>query len=673
MRLPALPVVALAALLCLPGAAAQTPVRDDVYPRDYFAATSASNAYEMLQRVPGFAIIDTDEDVRGYTAAQGNVLIDGARPSSKREDIASLLKRIPAAAVERIELVRNGTGGIDMGGFAVLANVVRAHESTGEGAIEAGAIASTDGWLAPDLQMEYGRRWQDHALDLALRFEPELDDDSGRGRIRTQAPDGTETGDERLDTRTAKGKGEASASWKQPLAGGQLVLTGAYRGELERVDTRRAADGEDGERIDERNDERETEFGARWHRRIGTRTTLEALATRRDGRIDNREHSRSDGEDETFEESTDTSESIARVELSHERNARLTLVASLEGARNTLDSDANLLTGGVQAALPGSDAAVAETRYEASAGFTWKASDAVQLDAAMRFERSRIAHGGDSPLQRQFAYPKPRVALRWDAGANDRLRFSLSREIGQLDFGDFVASASLDTGTVSAGNAELVPDRTWRLAGSWEHHFDGDAAFTLTWTHDRIEDVIDRVLVASDDDVFDAPGNIGDGRRDTLQLDLSAPLDDIGFRGGRIRASLLASHSAVTDPVTGERRRISEEKPLDGEIELSQDLPAWRTNWGLVVEHIAERKTKYRFDEVEDKSESLGWTLYAERRFGQHWRLRTQLVDLFGRGFRDDRDKYDGPRSQVPLEERETRRRRTPGTFEVTLRREFGG
>ena len=84
MRLPALPVVALAALLCLPGAAAQTPVRDDVYPRDYFAATSASNAYEMLQRVPGFAIIDTDEDVRGYTAAQGNVLIDGARPSSKR-------------------------------------------------------------------------------------------------------------------------------------------------------------------------------------------------------------------------------------------------------------------------------------------------------------------------------------------------------------------------------------------------------------------------------------------------------------------------------------------------------------------------------------------------------------------------------------------------------------
>ncbi|GAB2507145.1 TonB-dependent receptor [Pseudoxanthomonas sangjuensis] len=671
MRLHATSLAALlATALHAPAAAARAD--GDVFPREYFAGTLAGNAWEMLQRVPGFAIVEADDEVRGYGAARGNVLIDGTRPSSKREDISDLLKRIPAASVERIELVRSGAGGIDMAGHAVLANVVRVHEASGEGAIEAGAAASTDGWLAPQAGVEYARRWQDHALDFALQYEPELDDDSGRGRIRAFAPDGAARGDERLDTRVVQKNGEASASWKQPLAGGQLTLTGAYRDERESVDTWRRTDGEAGERIDERNTGRETEFGARWSRRLGAKTVLEALATRRDGRIDDHERSREDGTDTLFEEDTDTRESIGRLELSHERSRRLTLSASLEAARNTLGSDARLLEGGVPVALPGSDVDVAETRYEGTAGFAWQATGALQLEAAMRFERSSIAHGGDSPLQRRFSYPKPRAALRWDAGERDRLRLSLSREVGQLDFGDFVASAELDAGTVSAGNAELVPDKTWRLAASWEHHFGADAAFTLTWTHERIEDAIDRVLVANGDDAFDAPGNIGDGRRDTLQLDLAAPLDGIGFHGGRIRATLLGTDSAVTDPVTGERRRIGEEKPVDGEIELSQDLPAWRATWGVLVEHIAERETQYRFDEIERKSEGVGWTLYAERRFGARWRVRAEAVDLFGRGFRDDRDKYDGPRSQVPLDEREARRRRTPGTFELTFRREFG-
>jgi hypothetical protein len=69
----------------------------NVYTADYFAATSPANAYDMLQRVPGFNIVQADADVRGYASAQGNVLIDGARPSSKREDIGVLLKRVPAS------------------------------------------------------------------------------------------------------------------------------------------------------------------------------------------------------------------------------------------------------------------------------------------------------------------------------------------------------------------------------------------------------------------------------------------------------------------------------------------------------------------------------------------------------------------------------------------------
>src|SRR3546814_1683128 len=132
-----------------------------------------------------------------------------------------------------------------------------------------------------------------------------------------------------------------------------------------------------------------------------------------------------------------------------------------------------------------------------------------------------------------------------------------------------------------------------RATLSWEHRFGEDAALTLGWTHDRIDDVVDRVLVVTDDNVFDAPGNIGRGRRDTLSLDLAAPLDAWGIANGRIRTTVLWRSSSVTDPVTGRERGISGEKPVEGENEVSQELPALRASWGRLVEHIAERENKY--------------------------------------------------------------------------------
>lgn len=645
------------------------------YDSGYFAATSPSNARDMLERLPGFAIVEADADVRGYAAAQGNVLIDGARPSSKREDIGLLLKRIPASSVERIELVRSGATGIDMGGFAVLANVVRKRDARTEAAIETGAIASTDGWTAPLAQLEYGRRWNDRALDLSLKLEPELDDDSGRGSLSSFDPAGTRLESAALDTRTIKRNGEAGASWRQPLAGGRFTLTTAARSERARTGTRITASPPDGddETVDEDENLFEAEIGARFVRPLGDRSTLELMASQQLGWLDGTERSLEGDDAESFEEKTDTGERIARVDLTYEWSERLSFATSLETAFNFLESDASLLENGTPVLLPGSEVRIEETRIEAAAGASWKPAAQWMLEAALRVEQSSLVQTGDTPLERRFTYPKPRVAIRWDADDHNQLRLSLSREVGQLDFADFVASASLDSGVVSAGNAALEPDKTWRMVAAWEHHFWTDAAFTVSWTHDRIGDVVDRVLVATPDDVFDAPGNIGDGRRDTLAIELSTPLDRFGVTGAQLRGAMSWRRSRVTDPVTGQSRGISEEKPVEASIELVQDLPAWRSNWGIEFEHIAERETKYRYDEVRRESEGAGWTLFAERRLGDHWRMRAEATDLFGRGFEETREKYDGPRSTGAIEEIERRKRTTPGYFSLTFRRSMGG
>ena len=669
--------VALLTIAARPARAHPAPARGgdvSVYRPADFADASPANAWDMLSRLPGFVAVDADEDVRGYAGARGNVLIDGARPTSKHEDAKDLLRRIPAGAVERIELIRGGVPGIDMAGYALLANVVRRHEATSQSAIEAGLLAA-DGWRAPQGKWDYGRRRDGHALDLALKLDPELDDDTGRGHIDTLAPDGTLQRRERLDTRTLKDKGEASANWRQPLAGGQLSLTAAARGERARTDTRidALAPGEDNERVHENEDTDEAEAGARYVRQFGERTRLELMATHHQAWLDERERSREDGDDETFEENTRTGESIGRIDLTHAWSGALTLNGSLEGARNTLRSTTRLQQDGFDVALPGSDVRIQERRSEAALGATWKPAPGWMLDAGLRLEQSTIAQTGDSPRQRRFTYPKPRLAVQWDAGADDQWRLALSREVGQLDFEDFVASASLETGRVSAGNAELRPDRTWRSVLTWEHQLGHEAAFTLSWTHERISDVVDRVLVETDDDAFDAPGNIGDGRRDTLALDLSLPLDGIGFRGGRLTSSMQWRRSRVTDPTTGRPRPISEEKPVEGSIELSQDLPTLRTHWGIELEHMAERKTEYRYDEIKRESERMGWTLFVEQELGTHWRVRAEATDLFGRGFDETREKYDGPRSIEPLGEVERRRRRSPGFVSLTFRRSTGG
>jgi len=645
------------------------------YPASVFAASAPASAKEMLDRTPGFSLVEPDADVRGYSGAQGNVLIDGVRPASKREDVSDLLRRIPAGAVERIELIRGGAGGVDMGGYAVLANVVRKHVVDAEGMIESGGLASTDGWVSPRGQAQYARRWGARSLELSAKLEPDFDDDSGGGPRWTETPDGAVVERFHEKTRKTQHATEVAANWTQPLSGGRFNATAAVRGERARAETaiQSLDDADDREDVAAREDFVEGELGARYQRSFGETTTLEALLSQRLGRLTADEMSQQGADSESFDETTRTGESIARIDLTHRRSERLSLSAGLEGALNYLESEARLQENGAPVFLPGSDVRIEERRIEGSVGATWTPIEAVIVEAGLRVEGSTITQTGDSPLERDFTYAKPRLALTWDVDAQNQVRLSVSREVRQLDFGEFVASASLSTGVVAVGNAALEPDKSWRFSAAWERSFWDDASLTLTWTHDEISDVVDRVLIVTDDDIFDAPGNIGDGRRDTLAVDLNTPLDRLGIKGGQLRATMLWRTSRVTDPVTGEARAISEEKPVEGEVAFSQALPQWRMNWGVTVEHIAERKTRYRFDDVRRRSEDLGWTVFAERRLGDRWRLRAEATDLFGRDFHETRDKYDGPRSTGELEEIERRERRSPGYVSLTLRRSMGG
>ena len=78
----------------------------------FFKQYNPVTAADMVSRVPGFEI-DDGEVLRGFGATAGNVLVNGERPSSKVL-VTEQLKRIPADAVAKIELISGSASNVDV-------------------------------------------------------------------------------------------------------------------------------------------------------------------------------------------------------------------------------------------------------------------------------------------------------------------------------------------------------------------------------------------------------------------------------------------------------------------------------------------------------------------------------------------------------------------------------
>lgn len=109
-------LLALCVTLALPGVAAaqdgaETAAGRVFTPAD-FARFAPTNAMDMLNQVPGFAVRNDDDQGRGLGQASTNVLINGERVVSKGQGVFDQLSRVTAENVLRIEIVDGATMGI---------------------------------------------------------------------------------------------------------------------------------------------------------------------------------------------------------------------------------------------------------------------------------------------------------------------------------------------------------------------------------------------------------------------------------------------------------------------------------------------------------------------------------------------------------------------------------
>ncbi len=641
------------------------------YPLAFFIAGNPSNALDMINRLPGFTF-EAGEVVRGFASAAGNVLIDGKRPTSKATTLDEALKRIPAESVVRIELIRGGAPGIDMQGRSVLANVVRSTAAVTDSSVILQAKRFGDHHVVPRGEFQMTQRKGPLVWSAGLQAYSELDPSMGDGTQTRRDRTGAiyESGPLDIDF---KSKGYQGTLEGELTRGADVIrLNAALKRTVQGYDETVGVINNVGRPIstdksifDYTVDK--AEFGGDYTRTLAAAMTLRVLGLqtytkdRRDGFSSLR------GANTVVRETGKSGESIVRATLTQNRSTRLTLEGGGEAAFNFLDAGSARTANGIVQVLPNANVRVEEKRAEGFAKASIRANAKLSMELEARAEVSRISQTGDTNNARSFFFAKPRALVTYKASPTREVRLRFEREVGQLNFKDFAASSALDAGTVNVGNADLRPEHSWVAEATGEQRFWGRGAFVVTYTHGWISDAVDVIPVNG---AFDAPGNIGDGARDTIVAGLTLPLQRLGVPGGLLKATNTWSWSKVTDPVTLRSRRISGQNPSYLTLRFSQDLPRYNAVWGLDGNMRLE-DTSYRVNEVRSNVKRAFFILYTEWKPRPDITVRAETASPDSRQRLRYRQQYVGPRSANILAYDERRVWVLQPTFTLRVRKTF--
>jgi hypothetical protein len=668
-------------LLAGPALAQTAPAQDapvgDVAPQGvlvfepaFFADSRPDTALDLIARLPGFAFESGDSGTRGLAGTAGNVLIDGRRPSTKSDSLDQILRRISAAGVARVELIRGGAPGIDMQGRSVIANVVLIRTVTTERVFEANSYVYPDGHLGPVLAARWSRREGDDQIEGSISGFSDRTDGTGEGFRRRYDPAGNLIQDADLVLWDRIRNLRATGAVQRRVGGGLLRVNGllGWFGNENAQDLLiRSGGGFDSFNDEEANDIN-SELGVSWARDLNPRLDLELTGLQRYATEDYTGVSESRGDSSTFTADATSGESIGRAILRFRPGSRWSFETGGEVAYNFLDSATTYAENGVPVPLPSSSVKVEELRGEVFGQATWRPDPTLTLEGGLRVEVSEISQSGDSDLTKSFVYPKPRIQATWTPRTGHQFRFRAEREVGQLDFGDFIASADIDIGQVEGGNPDLEPEKSTVIEAIYEHRFDGEGVIEVTVSHADIEDVVDVIPLTGG---FDGVGNIGDGTADFFQLRLTLPTDRLGIPNGRFQTRGSWSSTSVLDPVTGEARRFQGNQAFGCGVSFNQDLMGGRWSWGFEHGCNIDKGRAFRVREVRAFHEEPDVEAFVQWKPERDLTVRVDLGNATDRAQGNDREIYAGPRDTAPLAFREVRRTRMSPWLFVQVRKTF--
>jgi hypothetical protein len=648
------------ALMWSGAAAAQTagPGGRTVYEIGFFAPFSPSNALEIVQRVPGFTLDAGDTEIRGFGQAAGNVVINGQRPSSKSDTLQTILARIPASRVARVEVGPGDPYGAEYAGKAQVLNLILTQGGGLAGTVNGTLRRDFTGRLYPEGGVSALLKRGKSSFNVAATFNNGATVEEGYDTLKS-LPDLALLEYRRKVNVISDPNGSLSGSWEYDGGANRTAhLNGRFAIDLFSLTQSNhvipAGGAERDDRLTERYHRREFEVGGDVTRPLaGGGLKLIGLVRRR--HRDNHDVSLNRGEGGTpllggfAQDLTDQrDETVGRLAWSRANLAGWSVETGAEGVINRLDSDVNFYAieaGGARTRidLPVDQALVKEYRGEAFVNAGRPLSKTLRMDLGLTWEASRLTVSGDAEAERTLRFLKPKVTFDWRPGHKWHVQLALARTVSQLQFEDFISNAELTNDRVNGGNALLVPQRAWESLLTVEHPILGDGLVKLEAGYNRISLVQDRIPTPEG---FDAPGNLGDGSLTLARATADVPLARAGIKGGRLSVYLSWVKTSVQDPYTLEDRPFSGSSEFVFDVSFRQDLG--KIAWGWEASGNTGT-TFYRLDETDRNHSKIPYvTAFVEYRPDRKTTFSFNLDNASGIPAYRDRTFYE-PSRRNPL------------------------
>lgn len=649
---PAQPEVAEAAL----ATTGIVPLIEDgkrIYLPGQFQRFAPQTAADLVQQIPGFTITQVSSD-RGLGEASQNVLINGQRITGKGNDAQTVLRRIPVAAVIRMELVDAAT--LDISGLSghVLDVLTEPDAVQGNFAWRPQIRERIwDHWPAGEVNVSGKSRIGDFSLGVrwdgfrggGWGGETEYRPATGISFWRAQQP------------RFANDIPRLTGSLNRRTAAGSIwnVNASVERQHFRRRVTtlyQRAGEPLNTEVSTGRNIKWRTEVGSDVELALGAgRLKLVGLFAERVGPNGNELTTQAAGvavpSGSRFTRESTEGERVGRGEYRWKAlGADWTL--SAEGAFNFIDATGELealdAAGQYQpVALDGATSRVEEARGESILSMSRPLGNGWSLQVSGGAEYSRLQQDGAGGRTRSFWRPKGAVSMAWNPASRWEMNLRLQRKVGQLNFFDFLANVDTETSNANGGNPELVPPQSWILGLETIRNLGSAGKLRMLLEAEDISDIVEQVPISP---TLESPGNLPKARRLQATVNAGLLLDGIGISGGKLDLYGFYRDTRVRDPVLGTHRRLNGNWRY-WSADFRHDVPGTAWTWGL----FADRGSPMLFTRLDFESRDFQTraftSAYLEHKDVAGLKVRVTVANLFNtrEGARQVSylDRRDGP------------------------------
>jgi outer membrane receptor for ferrienterochelin and colicins len=604
-----------------------------VYEASQFARFAPQTALEMVLEIPGFAITALSAD-RGLGEASQNVLINGQRITGKSNDAETVLGRIPASSVVRLEIADAATLKISGINGQVL-NLVTKTDGLKGNFVWRGRIRNRIAPMFTNAELGISGKLGKGEFTLGIN-------NGDASRAGGWGPDITR--DSNGNLLIARQLYNYFYTDRPRLAGTYSVTSNAgsifnANAEVEYYRFRRRAEYDvlvtGGLPSTELNTGRTNgwsfEGGADYEFGLGG-GRLKLIGFHRSARNPTVDLFRSDFTDgnppeaERFDQLVHDGESVLRSEYRW-KSGGADWQFSLEGAYNYFDRESELFAlvddDFLLQDFEGATSRVEEKRAQAIMSYARPFSDKLTFEASLGAEYSQLSQTGPDGLTRSFIRPKGSIALIWKASPAFTLSSKLQRKVGQLSFGSFLASVDLQNSNDNAANPQLVPPQSWlwENEANWSLGKAGSIKFKLDG--ELISDLVDQIAISP---TREAVGNLpGTAKRLRGEINGSFVLDEIGFKGAKLDLVVALQKTRVRDALLI-NRPISNRGLSYWNVTFRHDVPETDWAWGFIGERDVATpfyRLNYRSREV---NTAITSSLYVEHKdiFGLKARVTAQ-------------------------------------------------